>query len=230
MPDMAVFSGFTKETVRFFEGLGRNNTREWFAAHKEAYDKNVMEPAKAFVIAMGERLRTAVPRIVAVPQVNKSIFRLNRDTRFSQDPTPYKTNLGLYFWEGTVKMESPGFYFHLEPPDVYIGGGVYMFSNSLLARYRRAAADSGLGRELGKIVTEITKREGYEIGGKHYKRVPAGYAADSPNAELLKHNGLHAGCEIKIPAEFFSDRLVNFCFERYEPLFPLHRWLMKLTR
>ncbi len=230
MTDKTRFSGFTKETVRFFEGLGRNNNREWFEAHRETYDKHVMEPAKAFVVAMGEKLRTAIPRIVAVPQVNKSIFRLNRDTRFSQDPTPYKTNLGLYFWEGTVKMESPGFYVHLEPPDLFIGGGAYMFSDTLLARFRRAASDPVLGKELRKVVMELEKHEGYELGGKHYKRVPAGYDADSPNAELLKHNGLHSGCESGIPAEFFSDRLVGYCFERFEPLFPLHRWLMKLAR
>lgn len=230
MADTSSFSGFTKETVRFFEGLKRNNTREWFTAHRETYDKHVLEPAKAFVVAMGEKLRTAVPRIVAVPQVNRSIFRLNRDTRFSQDPTPYKINLGLFFWEGASRMESPGFYVHLEPPDLFLGGGAYVFSDSLLTRYRRAAADPKLGKELGKIVAELGKREGYEIGGKHYKRVPAGYDPASPNAELLKHNGLHAGRESRVPAEFFSGRLIDYCFERFDPLFPLHRWLVKLAR
>jgi len=228
MTDPAVFSGFTKETVRFFNGLRRNNNREWFTAHREIYDKDVMEPAKAFVTAMGEKLRTVVPRIVAVPLVNKSIFRLNRDTRFSLDPSPYKTNLGLYFWEGTKpRMESPGFYFHLEPPDLFIGGGFYMFPDALLPRYRRAVVDPKLGKELQKILAELATHKGYETGGTHYKRVPAGYDPAHPNAELLKHNGLYTGWESKVPEELFTAGLVDFCFARYRPLVPLHRWFMK---
>ena len=118
MTNPAAFSGFTKETVRFFNGLRRNNNREWFNRNRETYDKQVMEPAKAFVTAMGERLKAVVPKVIAVPLINKSIFRINRDTRFTLDPSPYKTHLGLYFWEGTKpKMESPGFYFHVEPPN-----------------------------------------------------------------------------------------------------------------
>jgi uncharacterized protein (TIGR02453 family) len=230
MTDPAVFSGFTKETVRFFNGLRRNNTREWFGEHREAYEKHVMEPAKAFVVAMGEKFRRVVPKIIAVPMVNKSIFRLNRDTRFSLDPSPYKTNLGLYFWEGTKsRMESPGFYFHLEPPDLFLGSGMYMLPDNLMVKYRRAVVDPKLGKELRKILADLAKRKEFEVGGKHYKRVPAGYDPGHPNAELLKHNGIYAGFEIKIPEEFFSRRLVDFCFERYEPLVPLHRWLVKMA-
>ena len=230
MADTAVFSGFNKETVRFFNGLRRNNDRDWFAKHRETYDKQVMEPAKGFVVAMGERLRTAVPRIVAVPMINKSIFRINRDTRFSLDPSPYKTNLGLYFWEsGRPRMESSGFYFHLEPPDLFLGGGMYMFPDYLVTRYRRAVVDPKLGKELAKILAVLAKRKDLEPGGKHYKRVPAGYDPDHPNAELLKHKGLYVGYETKIPEELYSARLVDYCFERYEPLVPLHRWLVKLA-
>lgn len=230
MTGNAVFNGFTKETVRFFTGLRRHNDREWFAAHREAYDEHVMAPAKAFVVAMGERLRPAVPGIIAVPMVNKSIFRINRDTRFSPDPSPYKTNLGLYFWEGTrARMESPGFYFHLEPPDLFLGGGIYMFSDFLMARFRRAVADPKLGKDLRRVLAALAERKEYEVGGQHYKRVPAGYDSGHPNAELLKHNALYAGIEMKIPEEFFSRRLADFCFERYEPLVPLHRWLVKMS-
>ncbi|MGD1009620.1 MAG: DUF2461 domain-containing protein [Candidatus Aminicenantales bacterium] len=230
MADTAVFSGFTKDTVRFFNGLRRNNNREWFAAHREIYDRHVMEPAKAFVVAMGEKLRTAVPGIIAVPLVNKSIFRINRDTRFSLDPSPYKTNLGLYFWEGTKsRMESPGSYFHVEPPDLYLGSGMYMFPDQFVPRYRRAVVDPKLGKELRKILDGLADRKEYELGGTHYKRVPAGYDPGHPNAELLKHNGLWVGYETKTPEEFYSARLVDYCFERYRPLVPLHRWLLKLA-
>ncbi|MCX6570728.1 MAG: DUF2461 domain-containing protein [Candidatus Aminicenantes bacterium] len=229
MADDAVFSGFTKETVRFFTALRKNNNKEWFDRNRETYDRHVMGPAKLFVTAMGKRLKKIAPHIVAVPKVNKSIFRINRDTRFSLDPTPYKTNLGIYFWDGVrSRLESSGFYFHLEPPDLMVGGGMYIIPDNLLGRFRKAVFDAKSGAEIRKIVTAIRAIPGFSLGGEHYKRVPAGFDPAHSNAALLKHKGLYASFEAKIPAEFFSARLVDYCFERFEPLAPLHRWLMKL--
>lgn len=224
----AQFDGFSKETVAFFKNLAKNNNREWFERHRPVYEAHVMGPAKAFVVAMGERLKTIAPRVNAIPRINKSIFRLNRDTRFSMDPTPYKTNLGILFWEGGgSKMEGPGFYFHLEPPDLWLGSGTWMFSDKQIARYRRAVVEPNLGKELAKIAAMVSSLEGWELGGKHYKRVPAGFDPGHPNAPLLLHNGLYAGFETAIPEEFFSARLIDYCFDRYAPLLPLHRWLVK---
>ena len=229
MSDSTSFSGFTKETVRFFTALRKNNNREWFERNRETYDTHVMAPAKLFVTAMGERLKAIAPRIVAVPKVNKSIFRINRDTRFSLDPSPYKANLGILFWDGVrSRLESSGFYFHLEPPDLWLGVGLYMIPDPLLGRFRKAVVEAKSGAEIRKIKAAISAMAGFSIGGEHYKRVPAGFDPGHPNAALLKHKGLYASFESKIPAEFFSARLVEYCFERFEPLAPLHRWLMKL--
>jgi uncharacterized protein (TIGR02453 family) len=229
MPDANEFRGFSKETVRFFRQLKANNNRNWFESRRELYESAVLAPSRAFIEALGARLRTIVPMIVAVPKVNKSLFRINRDTRFSLDPSPYKTNLGILFWEGTrPRMECPGFYFQLEPPEMMIGGGYYYFADRALNRYRNAAAEPKLGRELGRIAAEIRTWEGWELGGTHYKRVPQGFPADHPNAELLKHNGLYAGWEGPIPEEFFSPDLIEFCYGRCVRILPLHRWLMKV--
>ena len=222
------FAGFSRETVRFFNGLGKNNTREWFEANRALYDDHVMAPARAFVTAMGERLREIVPGIIAVPLVNKSIFRINRDTRFSLDPSPYKTNLGLYFWEGLrPRMESSGFYFHLEPPEMWLGVGLYQFTDPLMTRFRRAAVHPESGPELTRFAAVLAAMPGVGLGGQHYKRVPAGYDPEHPNAELLKHHGLYAGYDMEIPEEFYSARLVDYCFERFEAVAPLHRWIVK---
>jgi uncharacterized protein (TIGR02453 family) len=229
MTSETAFSGFTKDTVRFFAALKRNNDRDWFAANRETYEKHVMAPAKLFVAAMGERLRSIVPGIVAVPAVNKSIFRINRDTRFSLDPSPYKTNLGLYFWDGArSRMESAGFYVGLEPPDIMLGGGMYVIPDALLGRYRKAVVDPKRGAELAKIVAALRAIPGCAVEGAHYKRVPAGFDPGHNNAELLKHKGLYAGFGTKVPEEFFSADFVDYCMERFEPVAPLHRWLMKL--
>lgn len=229
MAGQAEFSGFTKETVRFYTALRKNNNRDWFAANRETYERHVMAPARLFVAAMGERLRSIVPGVVAVPAVNKSIFRINRDTRFSLDPSPYKTNLGLYFWDGArSRMESAGFYVGLEPPDIMLGGGMYVIPDALLGRYRKAVVDPKRGAELAKIVAALRAIPGCAVEGAHYKRVPAGFDPGHKNAELLKHKGLYAGFGTKVPEEFFSADFVDYCMERFEPVAPLHRWLMKL--
>jgi len=230
MPDLKAkaFAGFTPETIRFFEGLRRHNDRDWFEKHRATYEADVLEPAKAFVTAVGARLKAKVPRIVAAPQVNKSIFRLNRDTRFSPDPSPYKTNLVILWWEGPrTKMEAPGFYFHLEPPTVLFSVGSYMIPKPAMERYRRAVVDPKRGRELALIIASLRKIEGAEIGGQHYKRVPAGYDPAHTNAELLKHTGLYAWAEGPIPEKFYSAQLVDLAAGHFERFLPLHRWLMK---
>jgi uncharacterized protein (TIGR02453 family) len=229
MTEPASFRGFTKDTVRFYTELTINNNREWFARNKDLFEREVIGPAKLFVVALGGRLKTIAPGLLAVPAVNKSIFRIYRDTRFSLDPTPYKTNLGIYFWEGAhAKMEAPGFYFQLEPPHILFGGGMYQIPESLLVRYRRAVVDPKRGGELRRIVDGIRRLPGFEIGGETYKRVPAGFDPAHPGAELLKRKGLWAGCEMRVPEEFYTAALVDFCFERYEKMAPLYRWMLKL--
>ncbi len=123
---MTSFEGFSPKTIAFFNTLKKNNSKEWFNAHKQDFTNHVMEPAKTFVTEMGKALKTLSPDIIAIPLVNKSIFRIYRDVRFSPDKSPYKTHLGIFFWEGgRPKMECSGYYFHLEPPNVYLGAGLY---------------------------------------------------------------------------------------------------------
>lgn len=225
------FRGFSRETISFFRGLKKNNNRDWFESHRDVYENHVLAPAKAFVVAMGRRLHEISPHIVAVPRINKSIFRLNRDTRFTLNKTPYKPNLGLYFWEGPrSRMESPGFYVHVEPPTFLLGAGYYMFPDWMLERFRRAALHPERGKELAAILKKLAETTDFEIGGRHYKRMPPGYSSSHPNAPFFLYNGLHAGWETTIPSEFFTSGLVEYCFNKFKPLAPLHRWLSALAR
>jgi len=230
MSEEKSFQGFSEKTVRFFEQLADNNNKIWFENHRSDFEADVMEPAKAFIEALGVRLKLIAPNILAIPKVNKSIFRINRDTRFSLDPSPYKTNLGIYFWEGTrPRMESAGFYFHLEPPKMMLGAGFYMFTDRQLERFRKAVVDPKRGKQLSAILKSISNLKGFELGGKHYKRIPAGYDPRHPNAEFLLYKGFYVGMETAIPQEFYSGRLVDYCFEKYQPFGPLHKWLVAVT-
>jgi len=231
MTDQLKFQGFSNKTVKFFKDLKKNNTKKWFEAHKQEYETYVMHPARAFVMAMGEKLRMQVPDIVAVPKINKSLFRIYRDTRFSLDKFPYKTNMGIFFWEGNrPRMECSGFYFHLEPPILMFGVGIYMFPRYLFDTYRNSVVNAKHGKNLTEILATIKKKKEYQIGGKYYKRVPAGFDPSHPNTGLLLHNGLHVGVESSIPEEFYSKKLVRYCWRKFQPLLPLHSWLVDMTR
>lgn len=220
------FNGFTKQTVQFWQELKKNNKKTWFDQHRELYDEHVVAPAREFVAAMGARLKKIAPDIQAIPQVNKSLFRVNRDTRFSKDKSPYKTHMGLWMWEGLGKrMESSGFYFHLEPPGVMLGVGLHIFPKNLLDVYRSAVDDGKTGAALTRIIGKIESTGEYGVGGEHYKRVPRGFDPDHKRGDLLRYNGLAAAIHQKIPKELYSAALVDWYFERYQVMAPLHRWL-----
>jgi uncharacterized protein (TIGR02453 family) len=226
MSDKSAFPGFPRACPAFFRELQRNNNRVWFEAHRDEYERVVLDPARAFVVAMGARLERIAPGVQADPRVDRSIFRIFRDTRFSPDKTPYKTNLGLWFWDGDgARTGCSGFYFHVEPGNFFLGVGIYMIPPDLLDPYREAVVDPRHGKTLRRAIRDCLRVPGCEIGGRHYKRVPRGYDPEHPNAELLLHTGLYAGTSMGPPRELYTPRILDLCEERYAALMPLHRWL-----
>ena len=230
MNDPETFNGFPKECISFFRELSSNNTIPWFKQHRREYDAFVLKPARSFVYDMGERLRLIAPRINADPRTNRSLFRINRDVRFSADKSPYKTHLALWFWEGSApRMECSGFYFHLEPGKLMLGVGIYCFPKPLLDTYRTYVVHKKHGPALTKAISSVTGDGSITLGGSHYKRTPRGFDPNHKNAALLLHNGLYAGEEAPVPDELFSGELIDYCFERFNLMAPLHRWLVNLT-
>ncbi|GAK51318.1 hypothetical protein U14_02561 [Candidatus Moduliflexus flocculans] len=226
---MTAFTGFSEETVAFYRQLAICNERFWFEAHKAEFKQQVMTPAQAFVAAMGERLTSIAPHLIYDNRAtgSGSIYRIHRDTRFSPDKTPYKTFLGILFWEGSRhKNECSGFYLQLNPDNIYLAVGIYIFPSALLKTYRDAVVHPELGARLTTVVRDIAAAS-YQVGGTHYKRVPAGYDATHQNAALLKHNGLYAGIEMPIPDALYSETFVEFCFAHFQAMLPLHQWLLR---
>jgi uncharacterized protein (TIGR02453 family) len=223
------FSGFPAEALQFLANLAANNNKPWFDEYKPDYEKYVLAPARDFVLALGAELQVLSPGVGADPRVNKSIFRIYRDVRFSKDKTPYKTNLALWFpaIEGGEKFNKPGYYFSLEADSLMLGVGIYGFAKPMLKAYRDAVVDPELGPELAKIAAQ-TLAKGYGIGEKTYKRTPRGYDPDHEYADLLLYSGLTGGFQTEIPAELHSGELVDYCFEKYVDLAPLVHWIEKM--
>ena len=222
---MADFAGFPAETQKFLKGLSRNNSKEWFDAHRGDYDDYWVAPAKAFVEAAGEALQDLAP-VEAQPRVNGSIFRVNRDIRFSADKRPYKDHLDFWFWEGERKKAVSGFFLRVTPTEVGIGVGAHGFDKDRLAAYRNAVIDAKGGKALESAVGELTKAR-VAVKGEHYKTLPRGFETDDDfERKFLRYNALWTGEDVATPASLNSRRFVSWAMTRWTKQAPLHRWLV----
>jgi uncharacterized protein (TIGR02453 family) len=224
------FEGFPEATIDFLTKLSRHNNKEWFDAHRDDYERYYLAPAREFVVHLGEALREIAPEIHAEPAINKSIFRINRDIRFSKDKTPYKTHLAIFLWEGAQpRMECPGFYFHLEPPNLMLGNGIHTFSKLHLEAYRDRVAQPKYGKALSDALRQIAEKRIFSFGSERYKRVPSGFDPEYPYADLLLNKGLTVAVDQPIPDALYSQRLIEFCLDRYREMSPIHFWLREMV-
>ena len=219
------FSGFPVETTRFLAALHDHNDKKWFSSHRKDYEAYYLAPAKALVEALAAPLKRIDKRVRAVPEVNGSILRINRDVRFSKDKSPYKDHLDLFFWSGPRKgWDHSGFFFRLTPTKLVLGAGMHAFSPAMLARYRKAVLNAKKGEALARAVLAL-REAGYEVGGETYKKTPKGVPADHPRAGLLRHSGLHAGWGGDHPDGLHSPAFLAFAATHFASVAPIHAWL-----
>ncbi len=136
---------FSKQTFAFLSALAANNNREWFEAHKQEYEDYVRTPALDFINDMAEEMPAISKHFRALPKkVGGSLMRVQRDTRFSRDKTPYKTNVGIQFRHEVGKdVHAPGYYVHIEPGECFIGVGLWHPEADVLFKVREAIAKKG---------------------------------------------------------------------------------------
>ena len=175
-----------KKLFNFLRELRKNNDREWFKARKARFEEQVRDPLLRFVADVGPRLAKISPYIVADPRpVGGSVFRIYRDTRFSKDKSPYKTNAGAHFKHAAGKdVHAPGYYLHLEPDNVFAGSGVWRPDSKSLGKIRDAIVEDGATWK--KITTRKSFTSGCTLSGDKLKRPPRGYDKDHPFIEDLK--------------------------------------------
>ena len=219
------FTGFPPETFDFLKGLAKNNSKTWFDEHRDDYEQNHLAPAKAFVEAIAPGLKKISKTINAEPRVNGSIFRINRDVRFSKDKRPYKTTLDLWFWEGEKRgWEASGFYLRLMPDGFMAGAGLHGFVPEQLKAYRAAVLDEKAGAALVKTVQKL---DGLKLGQPTRKKVPRGLPADHPRAQFLLLDGLHCSYEAPLPKAVHTAKFVAQCLDIFARAHPLSVWLAK---
>jgi len=177
-----LFSGFSPEAFTFFRGLKRNNRREWFQPRKEIFDTKIRAPMVGLVEAINAELHKFAPGHVNDPK--KAIYRIYRDTRFSNDKTPYKTHIAAIFpRRGHQKHASAGFYCAVSVEGVEVAGGIYMPGPPELLALRTWLAENHAAFQKA---AKAPQRLMGKLHGEALQRVPKGFAADHPAADLLK--------------------------------------------
>lgn len=124
-----------QNTLTFLSNLKKNNHKDWFEKNRNHYEdaKNNFLAFVTEVIALVEKID---PSIVGL-EAKKCVFRINRDVRFSKDKSPYKTNMGASISKGGKKIQCAGYYFHLEPNNTFIAGGLWMPPAEQLQKLRQ---------------------------------------------------------------------------------------------
>jgi uncharacterized protein (TIGR02453 family) len=175
---------FTPKTLSFLRSLKRHNDREWFRARRDRYEQHVRQPMLAFVEQLAEDFRRIAPELAADSRI--SLFRPWRDTRFSDNKAPLKTNVAAVFPHRMLgRMNGAGLYFEVAPAWVWIGGGVYAPDTAQLHAVREHVAANY--RALDSIVGSSGFKKLGGLKGDRLTRVPRGFAKDHPAADYLQY-------------------------------------------
>jgi uncharacterized protein (TIGR02453 family) len=227
------FTGFKPEAVDFLVELSQHNDRAWFQPRKAEYERLLKRPLEDLCVALDEAFRARGVPLMADPA--KSPFRIYRDVRFSKDKSPYKTNIGASF--PYVELDPSGApiptgghrgggYFHLSPGEIFVGGGMWHPDPAPLAAWRAEVAEHP-DRVHEAVDDPAFVAHFGAVSGDRAKRMPAGYPADHPEAELLTLKDVTFGKRLT-DEEAFSADLPDILADDLASAVPLLRLLARL--
>jgi uncharacterized protein (TIGR02453 family) len=230
---ISTFGGFSPDGVDFLAELAENNDRAWFQPRKADYERLLKGPMEDLVAALAERFEARGIPLLADPK--RSIFRIYRDTRFAKDKSPYKTHLGASFpWlepgpDGSLAAaegmaHANGGYFHFEPGQMYVGGGMYLAEKPRLDAFRRVVVEEPDRIRAAIEEPGFVAAFGSITSHNELKRIPPGLPAEHPMAELFRYKDVVFGRNLS-DAEALSPDLPDILADAYEAGLPVFRML-----
>ena len=215
---------FTDKTFRFQRAIARHNEREWFHAHKADYHAHLRDPFLRLVADLAPALREVSAHYRADPKpVGGSLFRIQRDTRFANDKTPYKTWAGARLFHARHReVDAPSFYVHVQPGNCFVAAGLWCPEPPTLRRLRQFIHDNP-GAWTAATRSPAFKRK-YELGGESLVRAPAGFAPDHPLLDDLKRKSFVAMAPLE-DATVLGPRLRQAVEAHFRGLAPLVDYL-----
>ncbi|MPT30329.1 MAG: DUF2461 domain-containing protein [Chryseobacterium sp.] len=209
------------ETLNFLSTLEINNNRDWFNENKNLYlqaKENVENVINEIISGVSE-FDKSVERLEA----RNCIFRIYKDTRFSKDKTPYKTNIGASLVEkGPKTLNNAGYYVHLEPGKSFLAGGVYMTEPKNLKAIREKISSEG--EDFLKILNKKSFRDNLELQGDRLVKVPQGFDKENPMGDYLKFKQFtvfHPLSDEDVLDENFAKNVVKL----FKEIYPFNQFL-----
>ncbi|MDH3440750.1 MAG: DUF2461 domain-containing protein [Gammaproteobacteria bacterium] len=192
------YATFKPETVKFLHELKANNNRDWFNANKSRYEEDVLDVALRFIQSMQDPLAEFAPRFTAIPKrMGGSLMRVYRDTRFSKNKAPYKTNIGIQFRHEQAKdVHAPGYYVHIDPEQVFLGAGMWRPASDALRGIRERIAEKPA--EWVRTRDDKKFKRHFRLGGEMLSRPPRGFDKEHPEIEDIKRKDFIAIKEMSL--------------------------------
>jgi uncharacterized protein (TIGR02453 family) len=215
---------FSSATFRFLRALARHNERAWFKAHQDDYEAHVCGPFLELIADLQPATAALSAQYRADPRkVGGSLFRIQRDTRFRHDKSPYKTWAGArIFHVRRREIAAPSFYLEITPGDCFIGAGLWQPESHTLRNIRGFIADNPAAWK--RATHGAAFRKHYEFWGKSLARAPLGFPADHPLIEDLKRKSFAAGVGFADELAA-SPKLLGFVVGHFKRLAPLVDYL-----
>jgi len=222
---MPEFEGYTRSAFQFLESLQTNNNREWFNENKDDYESLIREPTLDFIASMNQPLHDISAHFVVEPKKSGgSMMRPFRDTRFSKDKTPYKTNIGVQFRHASGKdIHAPGYYIHIDNTESFIGVGMWKPDSVALRCIRESISDNF---DQWLEITKLLEHSAYGFFGDSLKRIPKGFDKSDPAIEHLKRKS----CLIIKPIHhqfLFSGNLISNVIEEIKRSTPFMQFICR---
>ncbi|MFN7117032.1 MAG: DUF2461 domain-containing protein [Saprospiraceae bacterium] len=215
----------TQKALDFLKDLTKNNNRDWFQSNKARYETDLKKPFEHFIGEIIREIQKSDPQITIEPK--KAIFRINRDTRFSKDKSPYKTNVGaLISRAGTKVKELPGFYIHLEQGVFMLGGGAYFLEKEPLYQVRQHIMLHP--QRFKDIINHPTFKDKFEEGvlGEKNKKLPAEFIQSAKQQPLLYNKQYYVMAELD-PKTILQDDVISLVMAHYQAMKPLNDFLIE---
>ena len=218
------FGGFPEEGFTFLRELARHNDRAWLEGRREPWEARIVPAMLDWLAELQARLHDVMPALVLVPRQGGSLYRLARDTRFGKDKRPYHAYAAALLWEGGERHDCPGLYLRVSPDEVIFGGGLWIFEEARLDRYRKLLQSSESAERLERAL-QSGKAAGLAVEGEQLPRPPRPFNAEHPRVELSRYQGLALGLHQKPGPWLFTREALARSEEFARAYAPLHAWM-----
>ena len=220
------FRGFTPEALDFLRDIKANNSKDWYEEHKPVYINALLHPFQDLVGDLSATMITIDPHIVTVPLVDKTISRIYRDTRFSQDKSRYRDSMWMAFKRSRKEWsQTPAYYFEITPDFYRYGMGFYCALPATMIKFRQSIDDDP--QAFLRAVAFYGKASSFILEGEEYKRIlkPGQPAAIQ---DWYQKKSFHLTCQKPVDKRLFSAALTDDLIKGFTMLAPLYHYLWKI--